>query len=166
MYSPDERRSIRSEMNRDAAPSPEEAKAEARRHLASEGCRECDEDDPDNLSVRYVRLPSCSAVQTPPDPTYVMCDDCYDEQPTMRERAFEKARKRNEQEFRDEKVVGVVFFECGAWEYVEAEVFTEDADGVIYADAHPHWTPTGPLRCRCGSSINEYVRLDEGADDE
>jgi hypothetical protein len=162
MYSPDERRSIRAEQNRDAMPSEEEAARMARNNLASEGCQKCDEDDPDNLSHRMILMPSCPAAQAPPDPRVVMCDDCHEDRDTLRERAFSKARKRNDSDLHENKVVGVAFYECGGWNYVEAEPFDDDPRGdTIYYDAHPHWVPTAEVRCRCGADIDEYVALSE-----
>lgn len=161
MYSPDERRAIRAERNRNAAPSGEEAAADHRRHLAEKGCRICGETDPDELEHGRGPTPSCPAIQCqyPTDPTYVMCDDCYADRPSIRERAFRKAQKINNLDHIDKRVIGIAFFECGAWQFVESEL-VEKHDGIeLYEDDFPGYCPKVNVHCRCGADFREYAAL-------
>lgn len=153
MYSPDERRAIRAEMNRDAMPTKEEAAAEHRSYLAREGCQKCDEDDPDALDIYGILMPSCSAVQPPRDPRVVLCDDCAENRDTLRERALKKARNRDD-------TLAVAIFECENWEYVTAPEQVTDKHGNPLPMSH---VPTAPIECRCGAHLDEVVHL--GGDD-
>lgn len=173
MYSPDEIENIRAEMNRDAMPSKEEAKAEHRNYLRRKGCTNCGESDPDKLDTRYIRYPSCKALQTPPDPTVVLCDECHAERPSLRERAYRKARTHNERyndpelerssgDKTDGEVIAVTFFECDDWRFVHQPLI-DDGTGATYP--HPHVQPHTPIECRCGSDISEIARLSELAEE-
>lgn len=77
MYSPDERENIRAEMNRDAVPTPEEVEQMQRRQLAELGCRECDEDDPDELKM--VTRSTIGETEPYRDPFVVLCDEHLEE---------------------------------------------------------------------------------------
>ena len=147
-------------MMRDAMPSKEEAEADHRGYLRRHGCETCDETDPDRLKQVGVLLPSCPMTQTPRDPFIILCDECRKTRETLRERSIRRARNRDgTTAYRETKTVGVVFHECGSWRYVEAEPMDDVYAEGFYEDAHPDWVPTGPLRCRCGASVDEYVHL-------
>lgn len=140
--------SIRAEQNRDAMPSPEEA----RRLPTCEDCGETSED----VQHRDVASVSCPAVQTPPDPFVPLCDDCYSERPTAREKALERARKRDDLEPTPD-VGAVVFYECGNHEYAEYP----DPDRPV------RWRPrpSAKVECRCGAHVEDIVYHDEEDDD-
>lgn len=168
MYSPDEIANIRREQQADAMPSAEEAKAEHRNHLRREGCRECGETNPDKLDMRYIRYPNCKALQTPPDPTIVLCDECAANRPSLREQTIQKALKRRKNHDpgpQDEKgkLIAVTFFECQNTEYVH-EPRINDGTGQYFP--HPHAEPTSAIRCRCGSHLDEVVYLADIEDED
>jgi hypothetical protein len=163
---------IRDEMNRDAMPTKEEAEAMHRSYLREEGCAECDEDDPDELDVYSVPMPSCAAFQFPNDPTVVYCEEHVEERETLRERAYSKAMEFNEDDWREEKAVAVTFYECGNWTYVtyvpRMQMVSDGVDGdgkEIYkeVEAPPprDFEFTTPIVCRCGEMIDEVVKLSE-----
>lgn len=143
---------------RDAGvPSKEEAKKMHRDYLAREGCARCDECDPDNLDRYGILQPSCSGVQSPPEPDVVLCDDCEEERPD----SFVEGRLEEERE-RGEADVAVVY-ECGLVGVHEREVPTQTSpDGeeipVPYANANASvlmWCE------RCGATVDRVVYLDE-----
>lgn len=145
-------RSIRSEQNRDAAPTREEAMADHRRHLRSTGCKNCDENDPDNLGNYTIKEPPCPGVQPHPDPFVVLCEDCADDRETLRERAVRKATARAEAGRHD--TVAVALYECGSFEYVEKPEY----DGSYPTRHGGHPIPQVSIRCpRCGESALDGV---------
>lgn len=152
MYSPDERQNIRSAQNDAAMPSNEEVESSHRRHLRNEGCSNCDEHDPDELNIYRLEMPSCSAAQVPRDPSIIFCDECADGRATLRERAIQKARDRNKGDFRNEKVVGLAFYECDNWAYATIDL---DPDPVQPRPPRARI----PVTCRCDSALDEYVEL-------
>lgn len=123
------------------APSAEEAKAEARRHLAAEGCTECGEDDPGVLQAVSPLLPSCSVVQRQYREV-VYCDDCLDARDSLREQALQSAREKDTD--------AVVFYEC---ENISLETFEREPRLGVE-------TATVGLHCRCGARVEEVVYLD------
>lgn len=163
-------RNIRAQQQADAAPTAEEAKAEHRNYLRREGCADCGESDPDELDVRQIQYPSCRARQTPPDPTEVLCDECYAARPSLRERAFRKAQDINERyddpnrptpkrgSKNDGKVVAIVYYGCEMWEFAHQPLI-DAGDGEMYA--HPHTQATAPIECRCGSVATEVVKMSD-----
>lgn len=172
---------IRSQQQADAMPSAEEAKAEHRNYLRREGCADCEESDPDALDVRFINFPSCRAYQEPRDPTVVLCDDCHEARPTLRERAIEKAIEINERyddpdrpdpkrgNKNDGKIIAIVFYGCETWEFAHQPLI-DDGTGDKYP--HPHAQAVAPIECRCGSVISEVGKLSDlkrelqGGDDD
>jgi len=165
---------IRSQQQADGAPSRKEAKSSARKQLAEDGCQHCDEDDPDELERYALDLPSCSAVQSPPDQFVVLCDDHADSRKTPRERALKQAREYNEAEWRETKAIAVAFFDCQNYSFVDEgqkPTTTEevqvglDGDEPIMEEQEME-LPGGPVttldtECRCGASLTEVVVLDD-----
>lgn len=167
-------RNIRAEQQRDAAPSPEEVRQQERDHLRSEGCRECGESDPDVLDRYGINYPSCSAVQHPPDPFVILCDEHSDALTSARERAIERARAH------DEHVDAVAFFECENSAHVgEPEVPTMEVEKQVgWNDDDPVYETvevprqravpeyTVPAECRCGAKLEEVIWLGEEDNDD
>jgi len=171
-------RNIRNEMNRDAAPSPEEAKAEHQRFLSSKGCTVCGESDPEVLQADHPYFPNCSATQTPPLDNYtpdVWCEEHF-RPASVRFRApkVQSARHRPD-------TVAVAFYECGSLEWVEApetpthtvkEQVGRDEDGKpIYEEVEKpvrmrhRPRAQAPIECRCGSSLKDVVHVEEDVGD-
>lgn len=139
---------LRAEMNRDAAPSKEEAERQARNHLAREGCVDCGEDDPDRLHMAMPDLPSCPMIQVPRDPSFVICDDCSRDRLSARGRVLKQARDQDEYD-EDVAVDGVVFYECG-----NHEIATRDL--TVTRPRRPRVASVG-VRCPCGAQISDAV---------
>lgn len=133
------------------APSASEAKAEARKHLKEVGCQKdgCDANDPDKLQQVGYPTPSCSAIQTPPNPFEIRCDDHTD--------MGDYTENRLDEGDFDVAVV----YECGTvkthtWDYDDnAMVDTGDGEEV----PHPHACKSARLdaECRCGKGVEEIA---------
>jgi hypothetical protein len=157
MYSPDERASIRAEMQRDAAPSPEEVAEEQRQQMEQEGCRECGESDADNLGMYDPLVGNCGAQQRPE--TVVLCDECRENRATREEKAIESAEKSDDV---------TIIYECGAWVTKSAERptvtvekqtgWTEDGDPIMkeVEMEEPRSSPevTFETECYCGKGVD------------
>lgn len=146
---------IRREQNLAAAPSKAETEALHRKHLASEGCRDCGEDDPDELVRVAVPLPACSAVQRPNDPYYVTCFDCDDGTESVRERALTSAQAVADKDER-QRVHGVLQYHCGRC-YTATTELDDIGGGNYYPDSRG--PPTAPVECRCGAALDEYIPI-------
>lgn len=136
--------SIRREQQADAMPTAEEAKADHRNFLASEGCRECGEDDPDELGTYMPETHDCSARQQPPAgqvEMVVYCEDCAETRPSYRERTAAKLEA-------DDRLG--ILFACGAFEYVD-DADPSEADGPWRGPVYQRY---GPLECDCGAEIH------------
>lgn len=144
--------SIRNEQNRDAAPNPEEAEEMKRKHLASEGCRECGEDDPDELDYHAPRTHDCPARQKRYEPV-VLCDDCAEDRLPFREFVVERAREQGSDV--------VVFYECDAtqWRSFSRPVI-EGQKGETFEDTRVEPNAEVELKCKCGAGIDDIEYLD------
>lgn len=151
---------IRNQQNRDAMPTQKEAKAAARKALASKGCSECGEDDPDVLDQYHPLQPSCSARQQRHEPV-ILCDDCHENRETLRERALRRAREKDDDQ--EENILAVAFYGCDVWRYVEEPTIDMgNGEEIPASEAPPHVgeRPTAPIECRCGSELDDIVYLD------
>lgn len=170
-------RSIWNEMQRDAAPSVEEAKREHRKWLGSEGCRDCGESDPDRLNAHYPPTASCRAYQSPPGEPVVVCDECVEDYP-------ETAVDRQIDSYRSDPDVDVaVVYDCGVVEGHATEVPTGEQVVEVGVDSNgePVYEKKDvPVQTRmgragpnaqvdvfhvCGEPIREVVRVDGGEGD-
>lgn len=137
-------RNIRNEQMRDAMPSQEEVRAEHRKHLASEGCHICGEDDPDKLTEETPIVHSCSAYQSPPydrDYANVICKDGH----TSREARWWHAQQVQT----DHDGKPTVVYECR---------ITEDAkrpeqDDVLTRHGYQQPRAEAPVECVCGAPV-------------
>lgn len=153
-------RNVWNEMQADAMPSPEEAEEMHQDWLSQEGCKVCGEDDPDRLKSTIPEYPGCTRHgQYGMEDPVVYCVDHLDQQPTARERAIEKARSKNRSITPEQRVHGLVFYECGGFHYITADRIDEDPQyGSIYEDDYYHdYIPEGPLQCVCGADIDEIL---------
>lgn len=168
----DTARNIWNEMQRDAAPSAEEAKAEQDHFLSSKGCLVCGESDPDKLRADHPHFPNCPAVQQPSMRNYepdVWCQEHY-RPSSVRYRAskVQSARHRDD-------VVAIAWYDCGSFEWGEApempivsvmEVVGVDDDGEPIREEQEIPAPGGAPRpkvsieCVCGAPLTEVVRTD------
>ena len=166
-------RNVWNEMQRDAAPSPEEARKEQRRWLAAQGCEHdgCDEDDPDKLQPLMPYVPSCRHIQPPPSdgPENVYCDEHKPD--SARQRYLSRMADRA----RDQDACALAVYECGALESVDRpemptrtvkEQVAWDDEEPVYRekeidDPRRQERPTASIECRCGSPLDEVRRLDE-----
>lgn len=140
-----------------APPGKEEVEAQHRRHLRSEGCKHCDEDEPDNLQQVGMLLPSCSARQKPPEPFIVLCDDCLEERPDS------YAEKRVETAKEQDDVDAIVVYDCGITSFETFErPTTRGPDGDEIPKPHTRPNATVPLKCRCGATVDDIVFFDGG----
>lgn len=132
---------IRRQQQRDAAPSAKEAKAEARRALAREGCTVCGEDDPDKLGWQLPVTHNCPAYQSGrPDPEAV-CDDHVQ---SVNERRAEQA-----QQTADDADLPVALYECGI-----SQTASEPQSGPVRTQGG--YQPPPPkldTECVCGAHI-------------
>lgn len=157
-------RNIRNQQMADAAPTAEEAKAMHREHLASEGCSKCDEDDPDRLDTYYKPFPSCPRYQAPRDPTVILCDDHKDSIESIRERAINRAREKNDREQlhgKDEpEIVAIALYECKMSENIR-KVEPPTNDRGEPRQPYPGETiPETLIECKfCNSCLDEVIRL-------
>lgn len=140
---------IRAEMNRDAAPrSPEDVGDP----MADAECENCGETDSSKLDQVAIPMPECPAVQTPPEPFQVLCDECEAALPTAKEAAVERAVERHETEYYD-PVVAVAFYECGrSWILNPPERDEPLPPGAMSG-------PSIPLYCSCGAKVEEVVEI-------
>jgi len=148
MYSPDEVRSIRAEMQRDAAP-PADAP------VPTETCSRCGEEtDNPRSAANESYMPNCSAVQTPPTThsTPVLCADCFE--PTTK-------RDRVESLLAGDGIRCVVEYRCGSLKALEGESQFDAGHA-----PHPGWSPTVAVEHRCGSVVEKvWTQSDvEGGD--
>lgn len=158
---------IRNQQQMDARPPENE-------HNRTHTCSECSVENK-TVTRRELNIADCPRRQAPRDPTKMLCEDCADSLPTIREEAITNAKKRNKANHIDTDVIAVTIFNCGAYEYVETPeqpttteevqvgwddddnpIMEEKAVPVPYADSRPQT----PIRCMCGSDIDEVVNLD------
>lgn len=145
---------IRAQQNADAAPSAEEARAEARRALSNEGCQEdgCDESDPDKLNRQSPVMHSCSEFQSGAPRFEVMCD----------EHVTPVDERRHEQNQKKAQSTGIiqVLFTCGITESATREQEELDDRGHPMFPGHKP-QPTIPAECRCGANISTVFYPEE-----
>lgn len=159
---------IRNEMNRDAAPTPEEAHRKHEKYLKSEGCEFCGYDeDADYLNEAGVSKHNCMETQTGRPKRVVYCDDCgFDSE-------FYKTWLRVKSAREDD--IALVVYECGMWTKVkEPEKPTTtmrtqtgyDEDGnPTFEDKEipvPGRRPAAeaPIECpRCFSDLDHIINL-------
>lgn len=167
----------RNQMQADAMPTAEEAKRMQQQALADEGCLECDEDDPEKLGRYKAHLPSCTAIQVPPDPFVVLCEEHADARKGVRERALNRARDRNGKDWYDRTIIAVAFYECENSTFVtegERSTTTQVVEEKRPAEDEPHnvqeieqrGPPTTSLttQCRCGEPLADVVVLEANDD--
>lgn len=164
---------IKNEQMTDAAPSPEEAKRQKQRWLNEQGCKKCDESNPDNLEMHHPRRHECSAHQQAPIDPIVVCSDCKpdDLEEQYRQDRFEDYRH-------SDVIAGIVIFECGIVEpidepetptmEVEQQVGVDDDGRAIFETTEVEMpsrnpAPKAPVHCECGEPIDE-IRLYEDDD--
>lgn len=159
-------RNIRREQQADAMPSKEEVEASHQNYLEGEECSRCGDSRTDKLQVVTPSFPPCPAIQHPPDAHTVLCSDCADDRETFRERGIKQARDQG-------LTPAIVFYECGNYEFVTTEPYTEDTqvgwdenNDPIYEEREwlPQETPWPTMadvqiECQCGASIDEWVDL-------
>lgn len=167
---PDGEREILNEMRRDAAPTPEEARAEHRRILEREGCAAdgCDVHDADALEHTPSLMPRCPLYS--PGPGSVLCDTHVSERPDDY-----RAKRLLEYEAMDadDRPDMLVRYDCGAFSPVETEHPTVtykkqsgwDDDGEpIYEEVTREDTREPPraefnAECACGAGVAEVFDL-------
>ena len=151
--------SIRNEMNRDAAPSPEEAERDHLRWLERQGCEFCEETDPERLNMAHVEDHHCREHQSAGYQSVVYCDDC----------GWDYEFYRISEMVRDDKD-GLVYYHCGVGEYFEQpeqeyetinhKVGWDEEGEPIYEErqipSRFEKQPEAPVRCRCGVGV-KYV---------
>lgn len=156
---------LRNEMNRDAMPSKAEAEADRLRYLRMQGCKHCGEGDPDVLQQAGWLTPSCSAMQHPDDPFYVICDDCLEERP-------DSYREKRLQQFEEHDADVAVVYDCDRVEFVGSGRPTMEVEEQIGWDdvvdepimetkevPQPHTQATAEIRprCRCGAVAVDII---------
>lgn len=160
---------IRAEQQRDAMPTPEEARQKHRDHLASEGCAVCGETDPDALRVVQWMPHECSRHQQPPEPKR----EVFCEEHARAPREFRRARRVKRARHRD--APAVVLYTCEFAHYAERpepETYTETVQQGWDEDGDPIWKeveremphkgrprPEAPLRCDCGAAVADIIYL-------
>ena len=148
MYSPDEIRSIRAELNRDAMPSPDEIEQMNRERE----CERCGEPNTDGETVTAVQRSydhDCSATQHPhPDPID-LCPDCRADHDPEGEYVARFAS-------RDETYAR---FSCGVVEKAEPPEppMIDMGDGEEIPAPHADTRPQVPIECRCGAPFETLL---------
>ena len=160
-------RNIRNQQMQDARPSKEELNL-------TPPCEEC-ETEADSVERRGIVFPNCSRMQHPEKVSQLLCDDCADARPSLREKAIKQGKARRDADHTEE-IVAVAIYDCGRWEYVEpAEQPTIEVEEQVGWDddgnpimetrevpePHANPRPTAPIACECGESLDEIVRLDD-----
>lgn len=144
------------------APSAKEREREHKEYLSANGCKVCDESDPDNLESEMRYFPNCSAMQSPKvgDPAVVCTEHAGDTKQRYRNKQYEKAAR--------DGCVAVAWYDCGRAHFAEPEQYSDDPDDDNFAhpqDPERRQGPPVPVRCECGDRIEKIVYLDELMDE-
>jgi len=137
---------IRNEQAHTAMPSADE------RHRTPE-CDNCDAQN-ETVARRALIAPDCLALQQPDVPHRLLCEDCDDERPSLREKHRQQAQKRVEADYHDDPVA-IAVYGCGRATFVTEE----PAD-----DGHPphmRAPPEAPVQCACGEPLATVELADE-----
>jgi hypothetical protein len=141
-------------------PSTEYAKRQHDNWLASKGCKQCGETDPDELAEYTPNLPACPSIQRQSGPGEVFCEDCARDRSGFLADMVTRARRIN-QNGNDHAVAAVVQYECGNVAYDRArqiEPARQDHELGVYEDEAPYYQPEAAVVCECGAGI-DHVRL-------
>lgn len=171
---------LRNEMQADARPSAEEARADQRKWLREEGCavEGCGVDDPDQLKPVHEPMRGCSFLQERVGEPTVYCTDHIPEYESWRVTDIRNARKRNQTDGEDD--VGLlVRFECDrsarvapaerpTHEVTVQSGYDDEGNPVYETKAQPDHRAVPqynsvPAECHCGAGIAELIPIDPDA---
>lgn len=168
-------RNIWNEQQRDAAPSPEEAREDHRRYLREHGCEadDCEVDDPDALGMHQATyMHECPAVQTQGMPMSPFCEEHVPDV-SLDAHLDEMAARAREDPSKD--VAALAVYDCGVVEFVERlDPPTEtqivrsgfDDDGQPKYEEVEERVPHAkeemhvPIEHRCGATLVDVQLLD------
>lgn len=116
-------------------------------------CDECGVQDED-VERRSLVMPDCSALQHPDQPWRTLCDDCNEEQQSLREKQREKAQNQLEADYRDDPVA-IAFYECGRAKFITAEKSNDEP-----LPPQMQEPPKAPIHCVCDEPLADIELID------
>lgn len=137
--------SIRAQQNADAAPSPDEINSHPE-------CDNCGDADGSVVRRELVRA-DCSALQYPDKPWKLLCKECEDKQPSLREKHRQKAQKHLNADRHDDPVA-IAFYGCGRAQSIASDESDE-------MPPHLRDPPKAPIKCGCGEPLADIELLDD-----
>jgi len=141
--------SIRAQQNAAARPQPDGVG----KTLECESCGEKGED----VERRELVMADCSRLQRPDEPWQLLCDECDEERPSLREKQREKARDRLDADHYDDPVA-IAVYECGRAKFVTENEPDEPTP------PHMQEPPAAPIRCVCGEPLADVEFLNGGSE--
>lgn len=151
---------IRQQQMADGAPSPEEARAEHDRYLASQGCEVCGMTDIHRLGTLNPFIPSCPALQHPgghPEPPVLCIEHVRSPREFWWAEQVQRARRRGS--------VAIAVYGCGNVRPIDMPDFPEgrfsDPRVDSWDDVPPQVRPVpeAPIHCECGALIEEVREI-------